>query len=170
SLPPGLPGHDDLSRYVFRATVRVVAAETIPEDVGKPETLLRHEPAVLPARSQHEIHDRSDARGGGHLYRRPQSARDDLGIDLVDVILLAQLAVLRAGDGHVHDDDVLQRLRYGVLEDALERAPIVIQLEVVHEETHLRAVPRIADRLVVHRFAAAPAGFGERAEPTRSVE
>ena len=47
---------------------------------------------------------------------------DHLRVDLVDVVLFAQLAVLRAGDGGVDDDDVLQRLRHGVLENALERA------------------------------------------------
>ena len=95
-----------------------------------------------------------DAGGRRDLDRRPEPARDHLRVDLADVVLLAQLAVLPAGDRDVDDHDVLQRLRHGVLEDALQRGAVLVQLEVVHQQAHLRAVPGIADGLVVHALGA----------------
>ena len=113
---------------------------------------------------QHEINHRGDARGGRHLDGGPQAARDDLRINLVDVVLLAQLAILRAGHGRVDDDDVLQGLRHGILEHVLQGLAIVIELQIVHEELHLRAMPGIADGLVVHRLAARTVAIGERSQ------
>ena len=100
-------------------------------------------------------------------HKRPAIS---LRIHLVDVILLAQVAVLLAGHGNVDHDDVLQRLRHGVLEDALERAAVVIELQVVHQQPHLLAVAGIAHGLIVHDLRACAVRFGQRAEAAGSVE
>ena len=119
---------------------------------------------------EHEVHHRGDSGGGGDLDRRPQPPGDDLRIDLVDVVFLAQLSILRAGDRRIHDHHVLERLRHGVLEDALERAAIVIELQVVHEQAHLLAVTGVTDGLVVHRLDVRAVGRGQRPEAPRGVE
>ena len=80
----------------FVPPVRVVLAETVGEHLRQPELLLRDEALVLARAREHEIDDRGDSGGRRHLDRRPQPARDHLRIDLVDVVFLAQLAVLLA--------------------------------------------------------------------------
>ena len=119
---------------------------------------------------EHQIDDGGDAGGGGDLDGGPQPPGDDLRVDLVDVVLLAQLAVLLAGHRGIDNDDVLQRLRHGVLEDPLERGAVVVELQVVHEQAHLLAVTRIADGLVVHRLDVRPVRLGERAQAAGGVE
>ena len=119
---------------------------------------------------QHDINDGTDAGGRRDLDGRPEAARDDLRVDLVDVVLLAKLAVLQPGHGRIDNDDVLQGLRHGVLEDALQRIAVVIEFEAVHQQAHLLAVSRVANRLVVHRLHALAVGLPQRAQPAGGVE
>ena len=155
---------------VLGAARRVVLAEAVVEDVRQSELFLRDEALVACAARQHQVDDGGDARGRGHLDRRPQPARDHLRIDLVDVVFFAQFAVLLAGDGGVDDDHVLQRLRHRVFEHALQRGAIVIELQVVHEQAHLRAMPGITHGLVVDLLALLAVGLGQRAQAARGVE
>src|SRR5262249_31498639 len=119
---------------------------------------------------EHQVHHRADPGGRAHLYGRPEPTRNHLRIDLADIALLAQLALLEPGHGRIHDDHVLQRLRHGILEDALERSAVLIEFQIVHEQPHLLAVARIADGLVVHALALRPAVLCQRPEPARGVE
>src|SRR2546430_10814427 len=90
----GFTRHDDLAGNLLGAARRVVAPEAVRENIREPELLLRHEATVAALVLEHEIHDRGDAGGRRDLNRRPQPPGDDLRIDLVDVVFLAQLSVL----------------------------------------------------------------------------
>ena len=155
---------------VLGAAGRVVLAEAVVENLRQVELLLRDEALVAARIREHQIHHGGDARGRGHLDGRPQASGDHLRIDLVDVVFLAQLAVLLAGDRGVDDDHVLQRLRHGVFEHALQRGAIRIELQVVHEQAHLRAMPGITHGLVVDLLALLAVGLGQRAQAARGVE
>jgi hypothetical protein len=97
-------------------------------------------------------------------------AGDDLWIDLVHVVFFAQLAILFARRRRVHDHDVLQRLRHGVLEHAFQRSAIRVELEIVHEQTHLRAVSRVAHGLVIDLLALLAVGLRQRTQAAGGVE
>src|SRR5256885_17256384 len=89
---------DDLAGNLLGAARRVVAPEAVGENLRQPELLLRHEATVAALLLEHEVQHRGDAGGRRDLNRRPQPPGDDLRIDLVDVVFLAQLSVLRARD------------------------------------------------------------------------
>ena len=57
-----------------------------------------------------------------------------------------------------------------MLEHALERRAILIELQIVHEQAHLRAMPRVTHGLVVDLLALLAVGLGQRTQAARSVE
>ena len=46
----------------------------------------------------------------------------------------------------------------------------MVELQAVHQEPHLAAMPRVANGLVIHRHDVAAVGLGQRAEPAGRVE
>ena len=147
-----------------------MAPKPVVEYVLETEVFLADETLMATRISQHEVDHGSNARRGGHLDRRPESSGNDLRIDLADIVFFAQLAVLPAGHGDVDHHHVLQGLRHGVLQDALHRGAIMVELQVVHEKAHLGAMTRVTHGLVVHALHARTVGVRERAEATRGVE
>src|SRR5690606_6555838 len=173
SLPAfasGLTSRDHVRRKLVAATMLIILAEAVIKDFLQSELLLGDKAAPGRSGRQHDVHDAADARRGRDLYRGPEPATHHFRVYLVDIVLFTEFAILHSRHRGIDNHDVLQRLRYGVFKDALERRAVPVELQPVHQQAHLLTVAGVTDRLVVHRIDAIAVGLAQRAETPGRIE
>src|ERR1700722_14691776 len=125
---------------------RIGLAEPVLQEQRQRNLLLQDQPMVgMQLAMGQQIEHGADRRGGGHLDGGPAAVAVAMGIDLVGVRMLHQLAVLLADGGDEDHHDVLVGRWHGVLQHLAEQVAALRQAQILQQGLHDVAMAGIAD-------------------------